>query len=148
MAIIIEQSKGKNVTYIINTDKKTVKAILHTDACEPQKAFDKIYYNLVARTDITPIRPVDNYQEDYCTNSKYVGISKCHGTDVFDADFGKKLALARAKKKHYLAHLRQMRRMRRAILELNMAMGPAVMAVEHKLDLATTDEETLVNTKA
>ena len=108
MSIRIEHSKGKNVTYIIDENRKTVKAILRTDKYEPEKAFQKTFMRVATRSNNLTVRPTDFYDPEYGLASRYIGIAKCHENDTFDPEFGMKLALARAKKKHNKAYYQQL----------------------------------------
>ena len=102
MPIYVEYSKGKHVKYVINTDRKIVSATLKVDIDEPQKIFDKIFFKASEPMKGVLLRTSDFYDDRYSTKSTFVGIAKCHPDDKFDVEFGKKLALIRAKCKHYM----------------------------------------------
>lgn len=144
MAITIEKSKGKNVTYVIDDQKKTVKAILHTDPYEPQETFTRKFESLLAQRSAAPVRPFDCYQEEYNTCSRYIGVAKCHETDTFNKEFGKQLALARAKKKHNAAVAAEMNKMLTFLGDLTAAIIDTSAMISVRLDLANRDERELL----
>lgn len=95
-------TKSKNVTYYVNSEKKTVVAVIECDALTPLYILDKVFdkfengngnHNLLEMS-------FDNYRvRNALVNERYVGVAKCHEGDTFNEEFGKKLALARAKAK-------------------------------------------------
>lgn len=101
--VVVEFSKGKNVKYIVNHKTKQVEAHLYVEACEPQDLFDKVLFSCLSQQKFTPIEDVDYMDSRSFTHPEYIGVAKCHPGDEFDVEFGKKLALARAKKKHNFA---------------------------------------------
>lgn len=101
--VVVEFSKGKNVKYIINHKTKQIEAHLYVESCEPQDLFDKVLFSCMSQQKFVPIEDIDFMDSRAFTHPEYVGIAKCHPGDEFDVEFGKKLALARAKKKHNYA---------------------------------------------
>ena len=90
----------KNVSYIIKADAGVVVAVLKTDPCE---TIDIFYNTLVSAHNTIPARNrVVNVEASFLTaplKNQYVGVAKCSKNDKFDVEFGKKLALTRAKLK-------------------------------------------------
>lgn len=95
-------TKSKNVTYYVNREKKTVVAVIECDALTPLYILDKIFdkfENVNGNHNLLEMS-FDNYHvKNALINERYVGIAKCYDGDIFDEEFGKKLALARAKVK-------------------------------------------------
>lgn len=100
--IKIENSKGGNVQYLIDEDNRIVNAILYCSYRDPQMLFDKVVKNYIKGNGVGPVA-VGWDNEKYYINDYYMGTAKCHPDDTFDIDFGKKLALARAKQKYQRA---------------------------------------------
>lgn len=89
-----------NVSYIVKADAGVVVAVLKTDPCE---TID-IFYNTAASANraIPARNRVAFIEANYVPSplkNQYVGIAKCSKNDKFDVEFGKKLALTRAKLK-------------------------------------------------
>jgi len=95
-------TKSKNVTYYVNREKKTVVAVIKCDALTPLYILDKVFdklENVYGNHNLLEMS-FDNYHvKNALINERYVGIAKCRDSDTFDEEFGKKLALARAKAK-------------------------------------------------
>ena len=95
-------TKSKNVTYYVNREKKTVVAVIECEPSTPililDKVFDK-FENANGKHNLMEMHFDNYYMSKAFINERYVGIAKCHDSDTFDEEFGKKLALARAKAK-------------------------------------------------
>ena len=100
MELKVEISKGRNVKYVIDEANGIVTAYLSVDPDEAQRAFDKIYMNKACDAKGLLFNLTDFFDDKFCTKDEYRGVAKCHPDDVFDVEYGKKLALARAKTKH------------------------------------------------
>lgn len=93
---------SKNVTYYINYDKKVVVAVLKCDSETPIMIADNTIEKAKRDTDVLLVSPyVLNF--DNRIKGQFVGIARCNENDVFDVEFGKELALARAKAKKAFA---------------------------------------------
>ena len=102
----IEYSKSGNVVYHIDSDKRTVTAKIKCSPNDAQDLFDSQLNKHIFGTGLAVVG--DQWTFDYCAdrvaiNKEYVGKAKCHPDDEFDIDFGKKLALIRAKEKYLAA---------------------------------------------
>lgn len=100
--IKIERSKGENIQYLIDEDNRIVNAILYCSYRDPQMLFDKVVKNYIKGNGVGPVA-VGWDNEKYYINDYYIGTAKCHPDDTFDVEFGKRLALARAKQKYQKA---------------------------------------------
>lgn len=95
-------TKTENVTYYVNEEKKTVVAVIKCDIATPIYILDKLFMKFVKSNGKNNLLEMhsDNFNMNKAfINKHYVGIAKCHEGDTFDVEFGKKLALARAKSK-------------------------------------------------
>lgn len=146
MSILIEHSKGKNVTYVIDTEKKTVKAMLRTDKCEPEKAFQKAFLRAATQSGVVSVRPLDFFDPTFEIGCRYVGIARCHENDhdKFDIEFGKKLALARAKKKHNNAYASMLNSMTCFVETFAEELNDRCNDIWSKHQSATDEEQTLL----
>lgn len=99
----IEFSKNNNVVYYIDEEARTVKAKLRCSPYEPQDIFDRQTYKHIRGNGNGVVDELDYIIRRYQINDCYFGKAKCHPDDVFDVEFGKRLALLRAKKKHLAA---------------------------------------------
>lgn len=98
----IEFSKSGNVVYHIDTETKTVIAKLR---CHENDPMTLIGSQLMKQTSGVGFGPLELaaypfFFEDYKIRNEYYGKAKCHPDDEFDIDFGKRLALIRAKQKY------------------------------------------------
>lgn len=95
-------TKSGSVTYYVNLDKKTVVAVIECDTGTPLYIFDRMFdkfENMNGNKNLMDMH-FDNFNiKNAFINERYVGVAKCHEHDTFDEEFGKKLALARAKAK-------------------------------------------------
>ena len=91
-------TKSGNVTYYVNREKKTVVAVIRCDYETPLYIFDRVTDKL-NKTDVISIGFENFNIKNALINERYVGVARCHESDTFDEEFGKKLALARAKAK-------------------------------------------------
>ena len=99
---MIEFSKSGNVVYHINTESKTVVAKLK---CHENDPMTLIGSQLMKQTSGVGFGPLELaaypfFFEDFKVRNEYYGKAKCHPDDEFDIDFGKRLALLRAKQKY------------------------------------------------
>ena len=95
-------TKSGSVTYYVNRDKKTVVAVIECDTGTPLYIFDRMFdkfENMNGNKNLLDIHFDNFYIKNAFINERYVGVAKCHEHDAFDEEFGKKLALARAKAK-------------------------------------------------
>ena len=98
----IEFSKSGNVVYYINTESKTVVAKLR---CHEDDPMTLIGSQLMKQTSGDGFGPLELaaypfFFEEFKIQNDYIGKAKCHPDDEFDIDFGKRLALLRAKQKY------------------------------------------------
>lgn len=91
-------TKSGNVTYYVNREKKTVVALIRCDMETPLYIFDRALDKL-KNTSLISIGFENFNIRNAIINERYVGVARCHESDTFDEEFGKKLALARAKAK-------------------------------------------------
>lgn len=95
-------TKSGNVTYCVNRKKKTVVAIIKCSANIPLNIFDSVldkFENKNGNKNLLEVSFDNFYIENAFIDNQFVGVAKCHENDIFDEEFGKKLALARAKAK-------------------------------------------------
>ena len=99
----VETSKSGNVRYEIDEINKTIHAILFCDYDEPQIVFrNKIDKYIKGEGECLVGYQVCN-DDKYRIDSMYKGVAKCHPDDTFDVEYGKRLALLRAKEKYLRA---------------------------------------------
>ena len=79
-----------NVNYIVNKDKRTVACVL--SGCEDVAKHRVLKYLRTENCDMFCYDPL------YIDN-EFVGVAKCAPEDVFDEEYGKRLAFARARQK-------------------------------------------------
>ena len=85
-----------SIKYHVNKEKGVVVAVLKCDPHEVHDVFCNLLYKHFNQGAIAL------YGDKNVIDSRYVGIARCSENDKFDEEFGKKLALARAKvKKSY-----------------------------------------------
>lgn len=99
---MIEFSKSGNVVYYIDTESKTVVAKLR---CHENDPMTLIGSQLMKQTSGDGFGPLELaaypfFFEEFKIQNDYIGKAKCHPDDEFDIDFGKRLALLRAKQKY------------------------------------------------
>ena len=99
---MIEFSKSGNVVYHVDTESKTVIAKLK---CHENDPMTLIGSQLMKQTSGAGFGPLELaaypfFFEDFKVRNEYYGKAKCHPDDEFDIDFGKRLALLRAKQKY------------------------------------------------
>ena len=99
---MIEFSKSGNVIYHIDTETKTVIAKLKCNENDPMTLIGS---QLMKQTSGAGFGPLELaaypfFFEDFKVRNEYYGKAKCHPDDEFDIDFGKRLALLRAKQKY------------------------------------------------
>lgn len=124
-----EKSKGGNVKYIINEFDRTITAVLKVDKYEPQRIFEKAFIKRASEQDGIILRLPDFYDEAYTTKKYYEGVARCHPEDQFDVEFGKKLALERAKRKHFIAVARQVAEITTYIADLGCDMNKKLISI-------------------
>ena len=90
---------NNDVQYYINEEKRTVVAIIKCDINLPNKIFDRVFVNYQGDVKNSPVANGYCCYNDFCINKRFVGIAKCSPNDTFNVEFGKKLALQRAKVK-------------------------------------------------
>ena len=85
-----------NVKYYINEEKRTVVAVIESNIFEVSFLFENAMREFMNVVKNAPIfDPV--IDKNYYIKNRYVGIAKCSPNDIFDVEFGKQLALQRAK---------------------------------------------------
>lgn len=146
----IEFSKSGNVVYHIDSDKKTVVAKIKCSAFEPQQLFDSQLSKHICGTGLAVVG--DQWTFDYCVpkvciNSEYVGIAKCHPDDEFNEEFGKRLALIRAKKKYFNAIEKKMLAIKDWIFDLAIRTNDLYMNQYRKYIDCNSDLYMLLATK-
>lgn len=95
-------TKSGSVTYYVNRDKKTVVAVIECDIGTPLYIFNRMFDKFESTNGNKNLLDVHFDEPAFrntIINERYVGVAKCHEHDTFDEEFGKKLALARAKAK-------------------------------------------------
>jgi len=95
-------TKSKNVTYYVNREKKTVVAVIMCNDFIPFYILDKVFDKFEdgnGNHNLLKMSFDYRHAHNALVNERYVGVAKCHESDTFDEEFGKKLALARAKAK-------------------------------------------------
>ena len=107
----VEHSKSNNVVYYIDDEARTVTAELKCSPYEPQDILDCQIYKHLCGYGNGFIDELDYVVNKYAINSSYIGKAKCHPDDEFNVEFGKRLALLRAKKKHLNAVERKLDKM-------------------------------------
>ena len=112
-------SKSGRVTYKINMDERTVIAKITCEKTDPQMVFDCKVARYIDGNGVGPLEISEYYENKYDISRVYVGKAKCHPDDTFDEEFGKKLALLRAKNKYLKAMYYRLDDMRRWISKLN-----------------------------
>lgn len=128
-------TKSKNVTYYVNREKKTVVAVIKCEPSTPililDKVFDKLE-NANGNHNLMEMHFDNYYMSKAFINERYVGIAKCHDSDIFDEEFGKKLALARAKAKKADAVYRNFFKFIKQIYELNYMAAKKFNELYHR----------------
>ena len=95
-------TKSGNVTYYVNREKKTVVAVIRCNVFTPLYILDRVldkFENANGNHNLLKMSFDYRHVSNAYINERYVGIAKCHEGDTFNEEFGKKLALARAKAK-------------------------------------------------
>lgn len=95
-------TKSGNVTYYVNREKRTVVAVIKCSAGAPMNILDGVFdkfENMNGNKNLLEVGFDNFYIKNAFVDNRYVGIAKCREGDIFDEEFGKKLALARAKAK-------------------------------------------------
>lgn len=131
----IEFSKSGNVVYNIDTDKRTVTAKIKCSNNEAWNLFNSQLTKHIMGTGMAIVG--DQWSFDYCygysnaimMNDEYVGKAKCHPDDEFDIEYGKMLALLRAKEKYLNAMCKRMD----SIYDWINALRYRVMKTDYKL---------------
>ena len=95
-----------NVVYHVNKDKGVVVCILKCDTEEPRLIFEKAL-SKTYKAGHMAVCAIYDPNGDTEVNEQYVGIARCSKNDTFNEEFGKKLALARAKVKKTYALQKQ-----------------------------------------
>lgn len=111
-----------NVVYHINKDKGVVVCILKCDTEEPQLIFESTLFKIY-RADNIRVCGIYDPNRNTKINEQYVGIARCSKNDTFDEEFGKKLALARAKVKKTYALQKQFFKYIDALDQVNYIVG-------------------------
>ena len=95
-----EYSKSKNVIYVIDTNKREVSARIGCSIEDAQTMFFSLLSRFTkSRNMVAPISKND-FAPFVLPNCSYTGTAKCHPDDTFDIEFGKHLALERARHKY------------------------------------------------
>lgn len=143
----VEFSKGGSVRYIINENAGIVFATLTCSKTEPQQQFLSIFKSVAAQSKGSIeeiIIPQDFDVFDVMIDQSYTGVAKCHPDDKFNLEFGKALALQRAKEKHADSLLKQSEKIRHFLGELyNSFMQRDVKNYRHAIDLYSEERDML-----
>ena len=95
-----EISKSGNVFYTIDEKNKVVIAELRVCPTNPQDIFDNTLCKKFPKNNEWPVNHRYDGVEKYMTKSSYIGKAICSPNDEFDIEYGKRLALARAKRNY------------------------------------------------
>ena len=89
----------------INEEKRTVVAVLESDPWAAVDQFIKVFDEFENKKNFIdfPFSGMITSRSDLATSYRYIGVAKCNDDDEFDLEFGKKLALAKAKEKRIKA---------------------------------------------
>lgn len=93
----------KNIVYHVNYEKKVVVAVVK---CNPKQAYE-MFVSTICKNNTKGMGLIF-YENDQIfgkmkLKSEYVGIARCAPSDVFNVEYGKKLARLRAEKKKSIA---------------------------------------------
>lgn len=104
MAAVSESNQNSNISYFIDEEKGRVEAVIRCGLCADARFIaDKLTKYANANNGQCPIRQSTFYNPKRPMLTQYSGIAKCHPDDVFNVEFGKRLALARAQFKYHFA---------------------------------------------
>lgn len=142
----IEISKSTNVVYYIDRDNGEVIARIKCDEDDPQHVFDSQLIKHACGIGLGPVQEMDISIFKYRIKSEYVGKAKCHPDDEFDVEFGKRLALLRAKQKYLKAMESKMYEINEWIQELaertnNLYLRQYRQRIDNGSDLYTCEYE-------
>lgn len=116
----IEVSKSNNVVYTIDEENKVVTATIKCKAQEPEISFISQYLKHTRGEGKGPLVERDDiWVGKYLINNEFTGKAKCHPDDSFNIEFGKQLALLRAKEKYQRAIYKRMGYIAHWIEQLN-----------------------------
>lgn len=116
----VEFSKGGRVMYTVDRKNNLVTARFTCKEEEPQCMFDSQLRKLSNAFDGSCVAVESDYAcPAYYINRVYIGKAKCHPNDKFDPEFGKRLALLRAKEKHLRAVEKKLSLISRWVEDLN-----------------------------
>lgn len=126
---MIEFSKSGNVIYHIDTETKTVVAKLK---CHENDPMTLIGSQLMKQTSGDGFGPLELaaypfFFEEFKIQNDYIGKAKCHPDDEFDIEFGKRLALLRAKQKYLNAVERVLEKSNRWVEEIGFRIDKLYM---------------------
>lgn len=139
---MIEFSKSGNVVYHIDTESKIVVAKLR---CHENDPMTLIGSQLMKQTSGDGFGPLELaaypfFFEEFKIQNDYIGKSKCHPDDKFDIEFGKRLALLRAKQKYLNAIERVLEKSNRWVEDVGFRINKLYMthyrkAIENEIVL-------------
>lgn len=140
---MIEFSKSGNVVYHIDTESKTVVAKLR---CHENDPMTLIGSQLMKQTSGDGFGPLElsaypYFFDEFKIQNDYVGKAKCHPDDEFNIEFGKRLALLRAKQKYLNAIERVLEKSNLWIEQVSLRICKMYMAHYRK----AIDNETALN---
>jgi len=97
MSTITEVSKGGNVRFFINEEKRTVVARLNTDPDEPRAILDALCRRHSSTSKIGLLWALYSFNQNASVKPYYIGKAICDKRDTFDVEVGKQIALKKAK---------------------------------------------------
>lgn len=104
MTVVNNFNSDGNVSYSIDEEKGRVTATIHCGLyADARFIANKLIKYVNANNGQCPIRQAALYRPKRAMLTQYSGVAKCHPNDVFDVEFGKRLALARAQAKYHIA---------------------------------------------
>lgn len=145
--IYYELSKSGNVAYKIDEENRTIEASISCDVYIPQSMINDLILKYINACGFGFLESAWFFPGSFNINKSYTGKSKCHPEDVFDVEFGKKLALLRAKWKYQRAIEKKLELIAKWFSELNnkvdkLYMSQSRMLIDVCSELYQTEKET------
>ena len=142
-----ELSKNGNVVYKIDGENRTIEASISCDVHTPQLMLNDSVLKYIEACGFGLIESAWFFYERFDINKSYTGKSKCHPEDVFDVEFGKRLALLRAKRKYQRAVEIKLELIAKRFSELSnkvdkLYMDQSRMLIDVCSELYKTEKET------
>ena len=126
---MIEFSKSGNVIYHIDTESKTVVAKLRCHENDPMTLIGSQLMRQISGDGFGPLElcAYPYYFSRFKIRNEYCGKAKCHSDDEFNIEFGKRLALLRAKQKYLNAIERVLEKSNRWVEEVGFRIDKLYM---------------------